>query len=216
MKTSSGKPSRQAFTLIELLAVIAIVGVLAGIIIAMVGRSRSAALDARCLSTQRQIGIAIQLYASEHKNRFPGPCYAGVRKGYSNKSSDGSFFGYIAPYQGLEVSTSWLQADALTCPAWSQQVTDADQAPVYLLNDSVTTTDGTTANPWGYPSKSSPIPVIQLANPSTTWLLKDIDKRNAAANATWYSYLPPAPVHGGGKTRIVLFADFSARTVSAN
>lgn len=216
MKISSGKLTRQAFTLVELLAVIAIVGVLAGIIIAMVGRTRSAALDARCLSMQRQIGMAVQLYASEHQNRFPGPCYGGVRKGYSTKSSDGSFFGYIAPYQGLAASTAWLQADSLTCPAWSRQVTDADQAPVYLLNDSVTTTNGTTANPWGYPSKSSPIPVNQLANPGTTWLLKDIDQGNAAANATWYRHLPPVPVHGGGKNRIVLFGDFSARAVPAD
>lgn len=216
MKPSSKRPSRQAFTLVELLTVIAIVGVLAGITIAMVGRARSAALDARCLSMQRQIGMAVQLYAAEHQNRFPGPCYAGVRKGYSTKSSDGSFFGYIAPYQGLEASTAWLQADALICPAWSRQVIDADKAPVYLLNDSVTTSDGTTVNPWGYPSKSSPIPITQLANPGATWLLKDADQGNATANATWHRQLPPAPVHGGGETRIMLFGDFSARTVPAD
>jgi general secretion pathway protein G len=57
----------RAFTLIELLTVIAIIGVLAAIIISVVGNVRSAARDSRCKSNLRQIGMAIQLHAQENR-----------------------------------------------------------------------------------------------------------------------------------------------------
>jgi prepilin-type N-terminal cleavage/methylation domain-containing protein len=205
--------SRRAFTLVELLSVIAIIGVLSGIILVVVGRSRAKAFDARCVSMQRQLGVAVQLFVLDNQNRFPGPCYAGVRKGYSTKSSDSSFFGFIAPYVGLVSDDKWRNADSLMCPAWSLDVINADQAPVYMLSDSVTLSDGTTVNPWGYPSKSTPIRSNQIANPASTWWLKDIDQKNASANASWYASLPRDPVHGNGKTRNALFGDYSVRSV---
>ncbi|MDR1282455.1 MAG: prepilin-type N-terminal cleavage/methylation domain-containing protein [Opitutaceae bacterium] len=58
---------RSAFTLIELLTVIAIIGILAAIIIPTVGKVSEAARTAACQSNLRQFGVASLLYAQDHK-----------------------------------------------------------------------------------------------------------------------------------------------------
>jgi prepilin-type N-terminal cleavage/methylation domain-containing protein/prepilin-type processing-associated H-X9-DG protein len=72
MKSSSSAahPRRRAFTLIELLTVIAIIGILAAILIPTVGKVRATARDTKCLSNLRQIGVAQQLYAADNKGFF--------------------------------------------------------------------------------------------------------------------------------------------------
>ncbi|MFA6959197.1 MAG: DUF1559 domain-containing protein [Opitutaceae bacterium] len=62
---------REGFTLVELLAVIAIVGVLAAIVIATIGGVRQRAQNATCMSNLRQIGAAALLYASDHHGMLP-------------------------------------------------------------------------------------------------------------------------------------------------
>lgn len=60
-----------AFTLIELLTVISIIGILAGIMIPVVGRVRSSAKGAQCKSNLRQLASAFSMYADEHKGLYP-------------------------------------------------------------------------------------------------------------------------------------------------
>jgi prepilin-type N-terminal cleavage/methylation domain-containing protein/prepilin-type processing-associated H-X9-DG protein len=67
-----------AFTLIELLTVIAIIGVLAAILIPTVGRARRAAHQATSSSNLRQLGIAFRLYAEEHRGNFPATSHDDV------------------------------------------------------------------------------------------------------------------------------------------
>ena len=64
-------PGRQAFTLIELLTVIAIVGILSAILLSVLGTARARANQARCISNLRQLGMGIQLYADEHRQALP-------------------------------------------------------------------------------------------------------------------------------------------------
>lgn len=62
---------RLAFTLIELLTVIAIIGILAAIIIPTVGAVRQTAQTASCVSNMRQIAMAMNIYADDNKGLYP-------------------------------------------------------------------------------------------------------------------------------------------------
>lgn len=63
--------SLRAFTLVELLAVIAVIGVLASILFPAVGAVRNKARSAQCLSNLRQVGAASWLHIHEQKGRLP-------------------------------------------------------------------------------------------------------------------------------------------------
>ena len=62
---------RAGFTLIELLTVIAIIGILAGILIPVVGRVRESARSSQSVSNIRQISLGVQLYSNDF-GFFPG------------------------------------------------------------------------------------------------------------------------------------------------
>ena len=62
---------RRAFTLVELLTVIAIIAVLAAILFPVFARAKASAKQTTCLSNLRQIGSATALYMSDSDGIFP-------------------------------------------------------------------------------------------------------------------------------------------------
>lgn len=71
MKFRSSRRRPSGFTLVELLTVIAIVGVLAAIIVPVVGKVRRSAQQTESLAKLRQIGAATLLYAGDHRGGMP-------------------------------------------------------------------------------------------------------------------------------------------------
>lgn len=64
MKTRSAGRRGQAFTLIELLVVLATIAVLAGLLLPSLSRAKFQGRNATCKSNLRQMGLAVQMYAS--------------------------------------------------------------------------------------------------------------------------------------------------------
>jgi prepilin-type processing-associated H-X9-DG protein/prepilin-type N-terminal cleavage/methylation domain-containing protein len=60
-----------AFTLVELLVVVAIIALLIAILLPALGRARERARTVGCLSNERQIGHALALYASNYNDYAP-------------------------------------------------------------------------------------------------------------------------------------------------
>lgn len=90
------KPNKNAFTLIELLVVIAIIGILAAMLLPALNAAREKARAATCISSLKQIGICVQMYADDYNGYLcptiskwnPATCTGGDRHWHS----------YLAPY----------------------------------------------------------------------------------------------------------------------
>jgi prepilin-type N-terminal cleavage/methylation domain-containing protein/prepilin-type processing-associated H-X9-DG protein len=67
------RPGRAArgFTLVELLVVVAVIGLLVGLLLPAVQASRASARRANCASNLRQVGFGIIRYADMHGGRWP-------------------------------------------------------------------------------------------------------------------------------------------------
>jgi prepilin-type N-terminal cleavage/methylation domain-containing protein len=64
-------PNRHAFTLVELLVVVSIVGILVGLLLPAVQQVREAGRHTYCLNNIRQIGLAVQNYADSNRQIPP-------------------------------------------------------------------------------------------------------------------------------------------------
>jgi prepilin-type N-terminal cleavage/methylation domain-containing protein len=97
------KQHRSAFTLIELLTVIAIIGILASILIPTVASVRESAKASVCISNLRQLGMSATIYALENRDKLPD---AGA-------GTDAAWARTLAAYMEIPVSQ---RASIFVCP----------------------------------------------------------------------------------------------------
>ena len=117
------------FTLVELLTVIAIIGVLTAILLPAVNAARAAARRTQCQSNMRQVGLAILGFESANQKIPPGQKWTGIRGregvvDYAWSALVLTFLEESAVYDQLDLKQSYLVP--------SNQPAAAQLIPIYL------------------------------------------------------------------------------------
>src|SRR5258707_4566767 len=81
MQTPLLRRVNSAFTLIDLLVVIAIIAILAAILFPVFGRARENARRSSCQSNEKQLGVAFAQYTQDYDEKFPMSCYSSSNAG---------------------------------------------------------------------------------------------------------------------------------------
>lgn len=118
MRLLKGVFGAGAFTLIELLCVIAVIGTLAALLLPSLSRGNSAARRIQCVNQLRQAGLAFNAFAHDHNSSFPmgvsrslGGSLEFVQNAYR---VDGDFYFGFRHFQTL--SNHLVTPKPLTCP----------------------------------------------------------------------------------------------------
>ncbi|EIP99586.1 prepilin-type N-terminal cleavage/methylation domain-containing protein [Opitutaceae bacterium TAV1] len=120
----------RAFTLVELLTVIAIIGILAAIIIPTVSKVRKTAQRATCVSNIRNLHGLAMLYASDNRDVLPLPADTNTITPPIPQADRNAWFWRRAflpyVYKGINVSTLeprlLYRMSGATCPVVRKQV----------------------------------------------------------------------------------------------
>lgn len=209
----------RGFTLIELLTVIAIIGILAVIIMTMLGRVRAAGDGARCKSNLRQIGIALKMHGQDNKGRLPHSLFSFQGPGYNAQPQRLQHRTQLGPYLSLPSSLSWgtspmpARSDVFTCPAWEKasKPTPLDNPfSVFWINGTGVKIDGSDdrvppfgAGDGGGLTNTHSIYFNQIANPSREWALVETDGQlSRMMTSSHRQYAPADPVHGNYRNAV--------------
>jgi prepilin-type N-terminal cleavage/methylation domain-containing protein/prepilin-type processing-associated H-X9-DG protein len=194
MNTSnSSSPVRtQAFTLIELLTVIAIIGILASILIPVVGRVRESARATVCMSNIRQVTLGMLLFANDNDGVLPTS--GGLEEG-ENAATDWILWrrndrdiaqSAIVPHLGGSFSP-----DIYRCP--SDDTATTRQPPQYRFSYSLNRALGESHPRWAFAQINGRIELV--ADPTRVILMVEEATPNdssAVLNAD-----PLSERHGG-------------------
>jgi prepilin-type N-terminal cleavage/methylation domain-containing protein/prepilin-type processing-associated H-X9-DG protein len=118
---------RGAFTLIELLTVIAIIAILAAILFPVFAKAREKATQATCTSNLKQLALSMAMYTTDYDQLYPG-----VSDGFQNNATGtdwvyvalpnvaggqavelGSLYSFVQNYQMYQCPNAEIQTDAV-------------------------------------------------------------------------------------------------------
>lgn len=222
---------RRGFSLIELLAAIAVVAILLAILMSGIGYVRDVADNTQCVSNLRQIGMGIHSYSLDNSGKLPGPTFSAQQATYSLTKYQNTLAAHLASYLGSPaISSTPTTSDLFLCPGYQSIVPESEWALGYayvaslsLRNDKggFVLQDGIKVIPWGHIQSNPSSPnanadpmelaiVASLTNPSTAWAIQDVDNLNDPRTAG-RAGIAQEPVHHSHRNR--LYFDWHVESV---
>lgn len=169
------QPLARAFSLIELLVVVAVIALLVALVLPALGSSREAARAVACASNLRQVMAAIRAYADQHRGLSPaiGVPYASLPNwALAVQASFGA--GGTAP------GDLYAAGSILVCPT-SRATFGRDMQRTYAIN--ATGHAGLAGDPDHYDTSQVHIRLDRIADPSRTPIFVDSLPAPAAPGA---------------------------------
>jgi prepilin-type N-terminal cleavage/methylation domain-containing protein/prepilin-type processing-associated H-X9-DG protein len=198
------QPDANGFTLLELLVVVAILALLAGIVFASMQSMRQAGAKASTTSGLRSVYTAVILYAQENNNLLPGPVYSGISASYPTKTYP-ALARRLAPYltETIHTESGWFQVEELeplNYPALARRYDEVIRGPAYVVNTDIFS-DPTYSSPLGYPPQSGkpavpPKKLVTIPRPSKDVLLFGLDANNLNGTPGWADRVARQPLFG--------------------
>jgi prepilin-type N-terminal cleavage/methylation domain-containing protein/prepilin-type processing-associated H-X9-DG protein len=197
---------QRAFTLVELLVVIAVISILAALLLPVLSNAKEQAKNVSCKNNLKQLQLCVELYSDDFNNFFPPNC--------DIDTIGGSLWGQVSWCEGngaTDTNTSNIVAgllypydrDALIyhCPSDLSTVKDANGNPTFQLRDrSYNMSQSINAYGWMIdPSSGAAVDVLQrcfqkvtdVTNPPTSRLFCFIDENENTMYDSQFGYPPP-------------------------
>lgn len=229
MRQNSRQSFSSAFTLIELLVVIAIIAILAAMLLPALAKAKARAYSIQCTSNQKQILLAIQMFANDNGDRLPFGVDANDQPSgtlaleVNSSSVIGTTFPHpqlvyqLKPYlsgthQMVAPYTGWELSPVAICPSYknnaqyaarSTDIIEPDYSRAsYRLRAYV---EGKTMWSFGGAVAQSP-KLANVLNPASNGAMADLDRTFPGASLATignvhndWNQLLDQPVHGNSR-----------------
>ncbi len=130
MKLRPSSSAIRGLNLIEMLVVITIIAILAGLVTAGLGKVKDIAEGAKNLSNLKQLAGITLTWSTDHSNKLPSPIYPGGMKPPSGVQADE----YFPQYYKLGESGEWLDG-VVFASVYMQENKDGEVSQIQVTED---------------------------------------------------------------------------------